>query len=112
MAPMAAKESTNRRGSLGFEDVVLDEHGVPVIAGTNTKVVEVVGHWRASDETAAELAADLPHLTVEQIAVALEYYRTHQEEIDEDIERRAAHVNRLREELGQPPYVERLSKLS
>lgn len=92
--------------------IVLDERGVPVIAGANTKVVEVVGHWQASGETAAELAADLPHLSVEQVEAALEYYRTHQEEIDEDMERRSAYVERLRQELGQPPYVERLRKPS
>lgn len=54
-----------------------------------------------SEETAAELTADFPRLSVEQVEAALEYYRAHRREIDEDMERRAAYVERLSEELEQ-----------
>lgn len=91
--------------------IVLDERGVAVIAGANTKVVEVVSDWKAYGGTPQEMAEELPHLSVEQVRAALEYYGTHREEIDEDIERRHAVVARLRKEMGQPPFVERLLKL-
>jgi type I restriction enzyme R subunit len=88
--------------------IVLDEHGVPVIAGANTKVVEVVSHQRAYGETPAEMAANLPHLRLDQIEAALDYYQAHRDEIDGDLERRLAAVRRLRETSGQPPIADAL----
>jgi type I restriction enzyme R subunit len=92
--------------------IVLDERGVPMIAGTPFKVVQIVSRWKAYQETPEEMAADMPLLSLEQVEAAFDYYRAHQEEIDADIERRAAKVERLREEMGQPPFVERLRKPS
>ena len=101
----------NRREDRPPARIVLDEEGVPVVAGANTKVVEIVSHWKAYDETPEEITASLPHLGIEQVEAALEYYRAHEEEIDADIERRLAEVDRLRDEMGQPPVVERLRRL-
>lgn len=106
------EKNGHRREGAPPARIVLDERGVPVIAGANTKVLEVVSDWKAYGSTPEEMAAELPHLTVEQVEAALEYYETHREEIDEDIERRLAKVERLREEMGQPPFVERLRKPS
>lgn len=92
--------------------VILDGVGVPVIAGANTKVVEVVSHVKAYGGTPEEIHRQLPHLSVEQVEAALTYYQAHQEEIEEDLERRLAEVERLRQEMGQPPIVERLRKPS
>lgn len=83
-----------------------------MIAGTPFKVVQVVSRWKAYQETPEEMAADMPLLSLEQVEAAFDYYRAHREEIDADIERRAAKVERLRGETGQPPFVERLRKPS
>ncbi|MFW6175519.1 MAG: type I restriction enzyme endonuclease domain-containing protein, partial [Acidobacteriota bacterium] len=91
--------------------IVLDERGVPVVAGTPFKVVQIISRWKAHEETPEQIAADIPLLSLEQVNAAFEYYQTHREEIEEDIERRGAKVERLREERGQPPVVERLRKL-
>ena len=92
--------------------VVLDGVGVPVIAGANTKVVEVVSHLKAYGGTPEEIHRQLPHLSVEQVEAALAYYQAHQEEIEEDLKRRLAEVERLRQEMRQPPIAERLRKPS
>jgi len=90
--------------------VVLDQKGVPVIAGANTKVVEIVAIRQSYTETPEEIAEGLPHLTLEQVEAALDYYEAHKGEIDEDMERRIQWVERLREEMGQPEIVKRLRK--
>lgn len=82
--------------------IVLDDRGVPVIAGANTKVVEVVSHQQAYDETPEEMAVNLPHLRVEQIEAALDYYRTHRDEIEADLERRLDDVRRWRQASDRP----------
>lgn len=92
--------------------VILDGAGVPVIAGANTKVVEVVSHLKAYGGTAEEIHRQLPHLSVEQVEAALTYYQACQKEMEEDLTRRLAEVERLRAEMGQPPIAARLRKLS
>jgi uncharacterized protein (DUF433 family) len=67
--------------------IVLDARGVPVIAGTHTKVVQIVSHWKAYAETPEEMAENLPHLSLEQVNAAPEYYEAHREEVEADIER-------------------------
>ena len=91
-----------------YEHVILDEQGVPVIEGANTKVVEVVLHIEASGISPEQLAVELPHLTPGQIHSAMAYYWDHKQELDADIKRREERVERLRRETGQPPFVERL----
>lgn len=96
--------------STTYEHIVLDDQGVPVIAGANTKVVEIVAIRQSYAETPEEIAEGLPHLTLEQVEAALDYYEAHREEIDEDMERRIKWVERLREEMGQPDIVEKLRR--
>ena len=91
-----------------YEHIALDERGTPIIAGANTKVVEVVTTMQAGGLSPEELCFQLPHLSMGQIHSALAYYWDHREAIEEDIGRRDALVDRLRRDLGQPPVVERL----
>jgi uncharacterized protein (DUF433 family) len=94
-----------------YEHIVLDESGTPVIERANTKVVEVVLAIRASGISAEQLHLELPHLGLGQIYSALAYYWDHKDELDADIRRRREYGERMREELGQPPVVERLRSL-
>ena len=59
--------------------------GEPVIKGTRTPVRTIIQYMRMGCEV-EEILEHLPHLSVEQIHAALEYYREHKVEIDKDIE--------------------------
>lgn len=94
-----------------YEHIVLDNAGVPVIEGANTKVIEIVLHTRASGITPEQLHLELPHLSLGQIHSALAYYWDHKAELDADIDRRRQLVERLRQETPEPPVLERLRRL-
>ena len=74
---------------------------VPMIAGTQTKVVEIVLDHVAHGSDAREIQREHPHLSLAQIHGALAYYYDHQAEIDEDIARRLRTVESLRQELSE-----------
>ena len=71
-----------------YEHILIDDHGIPQIAGANTKVVELVLDNLAYGWSPEELAFQHSHLTLGQIHSALAYYWDHRDEIDQDIERR------------------------
>ena len=54
---------------------------------------------------------ELLRLGLGQIYSGLAYYWDHKDELDADIRRRQEYAERMREELGQPPVVERLRAL-
>jgi len=60
-----------------YEHIVFDDQGVPVIAGANTKVIEVALAHKAHGMSPEELAYQLPHLSMGQIHSALAYYWDH-----------------------------------
>lgn len=91
-----------------YEHIVLDDQGVPVIAGANTKVIEVALAHKAHGMSPEELAYQLPHLSMGQIHSALAYYWDHKQELDQDIQRRHQEMEDLRREI-QP--TELLTKL-
>jgi len=91
-----------------YEHIVLDEKGVPVIAGTTMKVIEIVLEKTAYGWSPEELHFQHPYLTLGQIHSALAYYWDHQGEIDKDIERRLAFVNQCRKTVEPTPLVARL----
>ncbi|KHD11427.1 hypothetical protein PN36_31170 [Candidatus Thiomargarita nelsonii] len=80
------------------EHITINEKNVPMIAGTNIKVVEVVLDKIAYGWSPEEIHFQHPHLTLGQIHSALAYYWDHQEEIDRDIEQRLEFVEKLRQE--------------
>lgn len=79
----------------GYQHIVIDDKGVPVIEGANMKVVELVLDHTAYGWSPEELAVQHPHLSLGQIYSALAYYWDHKEEIDLDIERRLQRVDEL-----------------
>lgn len=84
-----------------YEHVVIDERGVPVLADTGTKVVEIVLDQLAYGWSAEEIHYQHPHLSLGQIYSALAYYWDHQDDLDADIERRLEFVERLRQTTGR-----------
>ena len=91
-----------------YAHIVLDENRVPWIAGTRTKVVELVAEVKVHGWSAEELAHQHPHLTLAQVHSALAYYWDHSAEIEEDLRRREQVAEAVREEIGQHPLVARL----
>ena len=91
-----------------YEHIALDEQGVPWIRASNTKVVELVADVKAHGWSPEELVFQHPHLTLGQVHSALAFYWDHREEIDADLARREAYVERLRAEIGESPIVTKL----
>jgi uncharacterized protein (DUF433 family) len=91
-----------------YEHIVLDESGVPHIAGTTTKVVELVTDHQAYGWSPEEIAYQYPYLTLGQIYSALAYYWDHKGELDEDMARRLAYADEMRRNTPVPPVIERL----
>ena len=91
-----------------YEHIVLDERGVPLIAGTTTKVVELVTSHLAYGWSAEELAYQYPYLTLGKIYSALAYYWDHKAELDEDMARRLAYADEMRRNAPPHPLVTRL----
>lgn len=94
--------------STTYEHIAIDDNGVPVIAGANTKVLELVLDVMAHGSSPEELHYQYPHLSLGQIHSALAYYWDHKDEIDTDIERRHERVERWRREAGPSRLVARL----
>jgi uncharacterized protein (DUF433 family) len=87
-----------------YEHIVLNDVGVPQIAGTTMKVVELVTAQLAYGWSPEELHFQFPHLSLGQIHSALAYYWDHKDDLDADMARRLARVDSLRGE-GNPPAV-------
>jgi uncharacterized protein (DUF433 family) len=91
-----------------YEHVVLDEKKVPVIVGTNMKVIELVLEKTAYGWSPEELHFQHPYLSLGQIYSALAYYWDHKGALDQDIEKRLKRVSQIQQTAEQTPLEERL----
>jgi uncharacterized protein (DUF433 family) len=83
-----------------YEHIQLDTNQVPIIAGANMKVVELVMAQRAHGWSPKELHFQHPYLSLGQIHSALAYYWDHQDELEAYIERRHQYAEDARNEAG------------
>lgn len=90
-----------------IEHIVIDDRGIARIAGSRSRVIDVVLDQR-SGLTPDQIVEQYPHLGLAQVHAALSYYYDHRSEIDATIERQLHEVERLRAEAGEPPLVRRL----
>jgi uncharacterized protein (DUF433 family) len=86
--------------------------GVPVIAGTTMKVVELVTAHLAHGWSPEELHFQFPHLSLGQIHSALAYYWDHKDELDAEMHRRARYAEQARREAGPSAVKAKLSRTS
>lgn len=86
-----------------YPHIEMSANGAAVIAGTRTKVVEVVLDRLAHHWDADEIHRQHPHLSLAQIYAALAYYHDHQDEIEREIEERLERIERIAR--AQPPSV-------
>ena len=91
-----------------YEHVVIDEKSVPIIAGTNMKVIELVLEKSAYGWSPEELHFQHPYLTLGQIYSALAYYWDHKDALDRDMEERLKLVNQIQKETRRTPLEKRL----
>ena len=91
--------------STTYEHVQIDTNGVPIIAGTTMKVVELVMAQMAYGWSPEELHFQHSYLTLGQIHSALAYYWDHKEELDADIERRWQYAEEARRKAGSSALV-------
>lgn len=91
-----------------YRYIELDDRGVPLIAGTTMKVVELVEGQINHGWSPEEIQFQHPYLTMSQIHSALAYYWDHQAEIDADLERRFGYAEQLRQQAGTSPLAARL----
>src|SRR5207245_3101799 len=78
-----------------------DSQGVPYLAGTQTKVLEVALDRLAHHWDADEIQRQHPHLTLGQIHSCLAYYYDHQVEMDRLVEEQRRGIERLRGQAGE-----------
>lgn len=91
--------------------VVVDERGVAWIDDTNVKVIEVVLDKMAHGSSPEEVHDQYPHLSLAQIHSALAYYHDHQAELDAQMARDRAEIQRIRSQAGETPGRRRLRTL-
>jgi uncharacterized protein (DUF433 family) len=91
-----------------YEHIVLDARGIARIAGTTMKVGELVTAQTAYGWSPEELHFQFPHLSLGQIHSALAYYWDHRDELDRDIARRRAAVDRQQRQTPDVPLRARL----
>ena len=91
-----------------YEHIVLNENGIPIITGTNMKVIELILGKIAYGWSPEELHFQYPHLTLGQIYSALAYYCDHREELDHDIEQRLENIDRTKRSIESSALVSRL----
>jgi uncharacterized protein (DUF433 family) len=88
--------------------IELDDRGVAWLAGTKTKVIEVVLDKIAYGWSPEEIHFQHPHLSLAQIHAALTWYYENQTAIDHEITRNLADADRMASELSDPGIREQL----
>ena len=91
-----------------YPHVDVHADGVPYIAGTTMKVVELVEAQAAYGWSPAEIRFQHPYLSLGQIHGALSYYWDHQDEVDGDLERRLKLSEEYRKKAGPSPVAAKL----
>lgn len=84
--------------------------GQPRIIGTRIKVKHVYVWVERMGMAPAQVVAEHPHLTMDQIHAALAYYWSHRDEIDRDIDCEEKVVAELRMQAGPSKFREKLAQ--
>ena len=91
-----------------YEHIVLDEQGVPRIAGTRLRAIDLVEAKHANGWTPEQIHDQHPELTLGQIYSALAYYWDHQQELDAAIAARREELEQLKRQTRPSRFIERL----
>jgi len=88
-----------------YGHIELRSDGMPMIAGTRTKVVLLVMDVHEAGEDVTAIRRAYPDLSLGQIYSALAYYHDHKDELDAEIDRRRDRAESLRQEIENPPFL-------
>ncbi len=97
--------------TVAYPHIEFNAAGVPVLAGSRTKVVEIALDHLAHHWDADEIRRQHPHLSLGQIHSALAYYFDHREELDRLIEAQIESVAELRGQAGPSPVIAKFQRL-
>ena len=89
--------------TVAYPHIDCTREGGPFVAGTQTKVVEVVLDRLAYHWDADEIHRQHPHLSLSHIYSALAYYYDHQAEMDREIDKQLREVKHIKASLGTSP---------
>ncbi len=93
-----------------YEHIVLNQSGVPIIEGTTTKIVEIVAEMKAYGWSPEEIHFQHKYLSLGQIYSALAYYWDNAYEIDRDIKKRLAKIDKIRQQIGSSEIKDKLKE--
>jgi len=88
--------------------IAVDDRGIPRVAGSRSRVVDIVLDQQVQGWTPEQMREQHPHLSLAQIHAALAYYHCHKAELDAAIERGLKMVDELRAAAGESPVARRL----
>lgn len=91
--------------------IVLDEKGVARIAGSRSRVIDIVLDVQGRGMKPEEIPEAYPHLSLSQVYAALSYYHDHKAELDATINRQLEEVEELRKQAGESPVARRLREM-
>jgi uncharacterized protein (DUF433 family) len=77
--------NARRRTTISIDPIVLDDKGVARVAGTRSRVSQIVCDVR-NHLTPEQIHESYPHLSLAQVHAALSYYYDHKQEIDVEID--------------------------
>jgi uncharacterized protein (DUF433 family) len=95
-----------------YQHIRLDKDGVPYIAGTTMKVIELVMAQQAYEWSPEELHFQHPYLSMSQIHSALAYYWANKETMDAAIEESLKFADQSRQMAEPSPLVEKIKRLN
>ncbi|MGQ9556153.1 MAG: DUF433 domain-containing protein [Anaerolineae bacterium] len=94
-----------------YKHIVIDEDGIPTIAGTTMKVEELIAEMKGWGWGAEKLHEEHPYLSLGQIHAALAYYWDHTDEIDKALEDGLREYDEMRRAAGPSPLQARLKAM-
>jgi uncharacterized protein (DUF433 family) len=95
--------------AIAYPHVEILPNGTALLAGTRTKVIEIVLDRLAHHWDADEIQRQHPHLSLAQIYAALAYYHDHRGEMDRLIQMQLDEVERIRSAAGDSLLRQRLA---
>src|SRR5687767_5877903 len=96
---------------LAAPHIWIDEHGVPWVDETNTKVREIALDMIVHGWSPKEIHLNHPFLSLGQIHAALAYYYDHKSDLDSEIEQSLRRAEEIRAAAGESPVRKRLAAL-
>jgi uncharacterized protein (DUF433 family) len=91
-----------------YKHIQIDERGIPMIASSTMKVIDLVMAQMAYGWTPEEIQINHRHLSMSQIHSAFAYYWDHKEELDGAIAADLEYDQKMRHSAIESPFVARL----